>query len=96
MVSLIVFSLSLYLFNESKKALGQADNRFKQQRSQNAYSSDQLLLYSDYIKKYQNLQNKGVIGNDKRLQWFEKLQDVGEKFEIPAINFTLEKRTGFE
>ncbi len=89
-LSIVSFSLSIYYFYHTNKELEKAEKKFTQQQRKNSFSAEQITLYRKNIDKYDQLRSRGVIGNNFRLQWIETLQAVGENYEIPAIDFTLE------
>lgn len=87
--SVIFFIFALYNYNSSLNSHKKALNALQQQQQANGYAERQRDVFNKYFLAYQNLQKRGVVGNTQRLQWLETLQDIGHRYGIPAIDFTL-------
>lgn len=66
---------------------------------QQAYESAQFaadesenyeFLLQENLEDYRRLVESGYIGTPRRLQWLETLRSLGNNYEIPGIDFTLE------
>lgn len=63
----------------------------QQQRAANNHADAQLQIFHQYYPVFHTLKERGFIGNTRRLQWLETLKEIGEKYDIPSLDFTLEQ-----
>lgn len=52
-------------------------------------------LIRQYYPKFVNLYNKGVIGQEHRLNWIETLRSSGEFIKLPALRYNINSQTAF-
>ena len=89
-LSVFIFSVLLIYYLTVLDEFHQEQGRTNSQKAKNFYSESQYHIYKEHIFSFDALKRKGVVGNDNRLQWLEVLQEVGEKYDIPAVDFTIE------
>lgn len=51
-------------------------------------------LYQQYLVQYKRLQEKGVIGEEKRLSWIEELQNINKKYLLSGLNYEISPQRG--
>lgn len=84
----ITFAIIFTIHTSNEWEIAKYD--MKQQQSLNNYAESQLQIFNKNFPDFEKLQNEGFVGNKKRLQWLETLSTVGERYNIPGVNFTLE------
>lgn len=47
-------------------------------------------LYSRYVSVYENLENRGVIGDEPRLRWVEALERINQVLELPVLRYEIQ------
>lgn len=76
--------------------LDRYDSSFRQQtrkltnasRGYSVLLKDQA-LYEAHISEFRALQRKGVIGEERRLEWVEALQRLHKQLKLPAFKFEI-------
>jgi hypothetical protein len=88
-VSIVVFSLSLWQRNNAQSELNQQKSLLQQQKMTNTMAGDAALLLEKNLAIYKELQLRGIIGAPKRLQWLETIQHNADINGIPKLNMSL-------
>ncbi|BCE00945.1 hypothetical protein [Marinicellulosiphila megalodicopiae] len=89
--SFVFLIFSLYFFIGTYKENKDQKTRVASQVHINEQAVSQLELFNEYYPRYLELKKQGLIGQGNRLQWLETLKTASEKYNIPALNFTLEQ-----
>lgn len=50
----------------------------------------QMAVYEQHYPEYKDMIRKGLVGDSQRLNWLETLQAIGNEYNIPNIDFTLD------
>jgi hypothetical protein len=85
----LLISASYYYFN-TQRSLEKANISHDSQKFSNEEAESFRILLEENMDAYREVQKKGGIGEPMRLQWLETLRRVADKFNIPAIEFTLD------
>ncbi len=88
--AIVLLGLSLYYYIESQSSLKSAVSAYDSQQYFNEESSVYRNLLARFLPAYREQQLKGYIGEPQRLQWVESLRSIGQRFDIPGLEFTLE------
>ena len=88
--SIVALIFATIFHFHSSNSWTEANQEMKRQQSLNNYAEGQLQIFEKNYPDFKRLQNQGFVGNTKRLQWLETLEQVGEKYRIPGVDFTLE------
>jgi len=51
-----------------------------------------LSLIEQYILAFNDLQEKGLVGEERRLSWVEALQESNQSLQLPILTYTLSPR----
>ncbi len=52
-------------------------------------------LINEYSPEFQRLYERGVIGEERRLDWIEVLRDAGNSLKLPALSYTIESQKSY-
>jgi hypothetical protein len=85
----LLISASYYYFS-TQRSLEKANISHDSQKFANEEAESFRILLEENMDAYREVQKKGGIGEPMRLQWLETLRRVADKFNIPAIEFTLD------
>lgn len=85
----LLISASYYYF-DTQSSLQNANIIHDSQEFSNNEAESFRNILEENLGAYRALQAKGGIGEPMRLQWLETLRSVADKFNIPAIEFTLD------
>ncbi len=88
--AIVLCGLTVYFYFSMQEKLRLSKQRLSQQVSQLQYAQEKKALYDEIFPDYSRNQKGGIIGNTKRLQWLETAQVVGEKYDIPGLQYTLQ------
>lgn len=88
--AVILCALAAYFYISMNEELRLSRQRLSQQVSQLEYAQEKMTLYDEIVPEFTRFQKGGLIGNTKRLQWLETAQVVGEKYDIPRFQYTLQ------
>ncbi len=87
---LVLLISATYYYFDTQSSLQNANGINDNQRFANDEAESFRHLLEENLDAYRNLQNEGGIGEPRRLQWLETLRRVSNRFNIPAIEFTLD------
>lgn len=48
-----------------------------------------------YLPEFISLYNRGVIGNEQRLNWIEVLQNTGARIKIPSLSYSISSQKDY-
>lgn len=95
-VSALLVGVGLYYHQQyeekwkrSKYTLVQAKARYQQ-----ALDREQLL--SAYESQFEQLERRGIYGDEHRIQWIETIQKSTEQRRIPSVKFDISRRTAVD
>lgn len=56
----------------------------------------QRRLIENWLPEFRNLQQAGIIGEERRLAWIETLRDAAARVKVPSLRYGIERRTVYE
>ena len=96
-VSVLLSSLligSCYYFRQRMRLEFNANNSQFQNISRRYLAVDEEeKLIKDYYPRFIALYNKGVIGQERRLDWIEVLRKTGDVLKLPALNYEIKSQS---
>ena len=75
-------------FNRTNAAFRSISNRYL------AVDEEEKLIRS-FLPRFVDLYNRGVIGNEQRLNWIEVLRNTGEEINLPSLSYQIESQKDF-
>ncbi|VUD68043.1 hypothetical protein TDB9533_03958 [Thalassocella blandensis] len=85
-----IFLVYAYVVYDDKTNMYlQTQAQLQQQKNKNRNALDQMEVYEAFYPQYQQLESRGLVGSNFRLQWIETLKKVSEIYRVPGIDFTL-------
>ncbi|XOV89618.1 MAG: hypothetical protein ACFHX7_06965 [Pseudomonadota bacterium] len=88
--AIVLLGLSLYYYLENQSSLKRAVSAYESQQYFNEESQVYRDLLAAYLPAYRERAARGFIGEPQRLQWVESLRAIGQRFDLPGLEFTLE------
>lgn len=61
-------------------------------RSQYQALDDERRLIEDYLPRFEELDAKGIIGEEHRLNWVEALRDAASRVKLPGLRYQIYKQ----
>lgn len=56
----------------------------------------QRRLIDAWLPRFHGLQRDGVIGEERRLAWIERLREAAARVRLPSLRYRIERRTVYE
>lgn len=70
-------------------------SRFQSISNQYLAVDQEEKLIRDYYPKFVELYNKGILGQERRLNWIETLHNAEEQIKLPSITYDIASQTKF-
>ena len=92
---LLVISILLAIYSglymsDMKTQKESINHRISEQEQLNSTSTKQKEIYDEVSPAFNNLKDRGIVGNTKRLQWLETIRATTDLYLLPQLNFSLE------
>ena len=89
-VSAVLVSVSA--MHAGKKEVNYLQQRARLDQVADFYRSarNDRALYSRYLAVFENLQRRGVIGDEPRLHWIEALERINQTLELPVLHYEIQ------
>jgi len=84
-----LFSLAQKFSNEQENALQQQQNLLNSARQRFQSSGKEKQTISEYLPQYQALINKGLIGEERRLEWVDELRKQHQLNKLFSIKYNI-------
>ncbi len=55
-------------------------------------AQDDRVLYEQYVQRFAELQDRGVIGEEQRLAWVELLREINDQLKLPVLRYEIHPR----
>ena len=70
--------------------------RLESVRSRYRTINGQRRLMDAWLPRFHGLQRDGVIGEERRLAWIERLREAAARVRLPSLRYRIERRTVYE
>ncbi|MBL1141978.1 MAG: hypothetical protein HND53_08115 [Proteobacteria bacterium] len=80
---------SYYFNSDLEKEYNNNKNLFQSISRRYLDVDQEEMVLRDFYPKFVNLYNRGIIGQEKRLNWIEALRQAGEKVELPSLTYSI-------
>jgi len=82
-----------YYFREQMlQEFNRANAQFRSISNRYLAVDEEEKLIRAYLPRFVELYNRGVIGEEQRLNWIEVLRDVGDEMRIPSLSYQIESQ----
>ena len=99
LISIIVSSSLVagsYYFQDAMNKEYVRNNALFQNISQRYLAIDEeAKRIQKYFPEFVDLYNRGVIGNEQRLNWIEVLQNAGARIKIPSLSYSISSQKDY-
>jgi hypothetical protein len=104
--SLIIFTLTvivsgslvyggLYFRSQMQLEFNRSNAAFQSISSRYLAVDEEEKLIKNFLPRFVELYNSGVIGNEQRLNWIEVLRDTGDEIRLPALSYQIDSQQVF-
>ncbi|MGH8657792.1 MAG: hypothetical protein ACREV4_04735 [Gammaproteobacteria bacterium] len=96
LLSALLLVGTFYFRNAMKRDYETHDNQFKAvSRDYLNVDADERII-NDQYPKFVDLYNKGVIGEEKRLNWVETLENAKTTLKVPELRYQIDTRKRYQ
>jgi len=88
--SVLLLVAAIYFYVDRSSLLDEKTRAFESAQHNADQSEVFELILQEKLSYYKELVSVGYIGTPHRLQWLETLSRLGDDYDIPGIEFTLE------
>ncbi|MDZ7829067.1 MAG: hypothetical protein U5K33_06135 [Halofilum sp. (in: g-proteobacteria)] len=88
---LVVYAGSAWL-SEREDAYNRARSDLARAASQYRSASDDSAVYDQYATRFRDLEESGLIGEERRLAWIEALQSANRELRLPTLRYEITPR----
>jgi len=89
-LSLVLLIAATWFYFDKRSLLEEKRHIYASTQYTTEQSEAFQAILQENLAYYNELVSVGYIGTPKRLQWLETLSKLGDRYEIPGIEFTLE------
>ena len=89
LVSLAMLWYSYYFRDKEEAAYKSHHAQFKQTSQRYLSVDDEERIIREQYPRFIELYNKGVVGQENRLNWLETLRNVGQSIKMPELRYQI-------
>jgi hypothetical protein len=86
---IVLFSLAQKFSSEQEKALQQQQDLLNSARQRYQSSGIEKQTFTEYLPQYQTLINKGLVGEERRLEWVDELRKQHQLNKLFSIKYSI-------
>jgi len=83
---------SVYFRENMKKEFTRNNSQFQNISRRYLAVDEEEKLIQEYYPEFIALFDKGIIGNERRLDWIEVLRKYGREIKLPSLSYTIESQ----
>ena len=86
---IVLFALAQKFTSEQEKAMQQQQNLLNSARQRYQSSGIEKQIMTEYLPQYQALINKGLVGEERRLEWVDELRKQHQLNKLFSIKYSI-------
>jgi hypothetical protein len=94
-VAMGMLGVSYRLWDSAEKSLERAHTGLRIARDKYRTVDEEEAMIEDYYPQFQALENQGIIGAERRLNWIENLRRADEALKLPRLAYSINTRKLF-
>lgn len=88
--------MSISFKADMRRAFEQDNQRFQVQSRRYLTVDEEEQTIKEYLPKYQLLGRRGIVGDERRLNWTETLRNVSQRLRLPSLRYNIEPREVYD
>lgn len=100
LVSLLIagaaLNASYQFWNEKATVLKRANSALSSARGQYHALDDEEDIIATYLPRYASLEEEGIIGRERRLDWIDVLRETARSVQIARLKYTIDAQRVFD
>jgi hypothetical protein len=90
-----MLGVSYRLWESADKSLQRAHTELRIARHKYRTVDEEEAMIADYYPRFQALEDQGIIGAERRLDWIENLRRADEALKLPRLAYSINSRQLF-
>ena len=92
----VALSTSYRFWNKQEVLLKSANSALSSTRGQYRALDDEEDIIATYLPRYSSLEEEGIIGRERRLDWIDVLRETARKVQLPNLEYALDAQRPFD
>lgn len=94
-VSVGMIAASYQFWESAAKTQKQAERKLQASRAKYRTVDEQEAMIASYYPQFLELENQGIIGKERRLDWIENLRRADENLKLPNLSYSISTQEPF-
>lgn len=95
-VATVALSASYRFWGEQDVVLKRASSALSSARSQYHALDDEEDIIATYLPRYASLEEEGIIGRERRLDWIDVLRETARTVQVPRLEYAIDAQRAFD
>ena len=95
-LSLVVGLGSMFIYSSSTSDYALQESALSTARQRSTKISEDLTVLNNSLPRFKTLEQKGLIGEEHRLDWVETLRDVANELKLNKFEYRINEQKPFE
>ncbi len=91
-----LMSTSYSFWEKQDRAYSAAHSAMLGARTQYHSIDEEEKIIEAYFPVYRDLESKGIIGKERRLDWIDNLRGAAQRVELPALSYLIDSQERFK
>ena len=87
---------SYYFWTEKQQFLTKSERSLRDIKVKYTTIDDEERIIEEYLPLYQELESKGIIGREQRLNWIEILREASRELKLPQLRYSIQTQSRYE
>jgi len=94
-VSVGMLAASYQFWESTDKSLKSVQSQLRASRTKYRTVDDQEAMIAAFYPRFVELEGKGIIGSERRLNWIENLSRADENLKLPSLAYSIDTQAPF-
>lgn len=95
-VSVSLLSWSYYFWGKMNGDYRRQHASLMSIRSKYQTVDDEERIMESYLPRYRDLEERGIVGPEQRLNWVEALRDASAQVKLPSLRYSIDAQAPYE
>lgn len=87
---------SFHFWENMDRMYKQERNALFRVREQYQNIDQEAKIIEQYLPLYRDLESKGIIGKERRLDWIDTLRQASQRVELPALRYVIDSQSVYQ
>jgi len=95
-VSIGMIAASYHFWESADRSLKRSENKLRASRAQYRTVDEQEAMIATFYPQFVELEGKGIIGGERRLDWIENLRRADENLKLPSLTYSIDTQEPYK